>query len=787
MAKVISTILSLRDNMSSGLLRVARNTQGVTREMRNATRDVVRFKDKVSKAVTGAAKTMGKVGLAAGAGFAAYAVKSGAAFEAQMSKVRAISGASTTDMQRLNDAAKKMGRTTKFSASESGQALEYMAMAGWKTDQMISGLPGIMNLAAASGEDLGLVSDIVTDALTAFGLKAEDAGRFADVLATASSNSNTNVAMMGETFKYAAPLAGALGYSIEDTAVAIGLMANAGIKADQAGTSLRGVLTNLAKPSKENRKYLKKLGVSLTDTAGRTKPLATLLGELRSKFAKLTKAENAEYAAGIAGKNAMAGFQAMMNGSDEDFAKLTKAIDESSGSAKRMADIMNNNLYGQLTLLKSNVESIGNRFYESFGNKAKNAVVILSGWLLRLQDEGTIDRWADKAGAAFAVGVDKLRSGFAWLQTNSEQVKGVLVKVGFAFAGIKILKFAGDTVKAANDLILFGKTCWTIIAPLRAKAVALGKSSMAWVVNTVKVGANKVALVGHKIVGGAAWLGHQTIALAASSAAWVTNTVKIGANKAALVGHKIVGGVVWLHGQAVALAASSAAWVGNTIKIGLNKAALIAHNGIALISAGATGAMTAAQWALNTAFMATPIGWITAGLVAIVAGGVALYKNWDTIKAKASEIWGHIKTAFGGIKDSIVGAFDAAKAKVSGFFSWMDEKISSIPLLGKLYGGAKNAIGGIAGWVSGKIGANANGTHYWGGGLTRVHERGGEIINLPSGTQIIPHDISQKAASGGQSISININVQGNLIGNEQAANQFGEIIVGKIKMALANT
>ena len=782
MAKVISTILSLRDNMSGGLLRAARNTQAVSREMRTATRDVLRFKDNISKAVGKAVKTTAKVGLVAGAGFAAFAVKSGASFEAQMSKVKAISGASNSDMVRLTQTAKKMGETTKFTATESGQALEYMAMAGWKTDQMISGLPGIMHLAAASGEDLGLVSDIVTDALTAFGMKAEDAGRFSDVLAAASSNSNTNVMMMGETFKYAAPLAGALGYQVEEVAVAIGLMANAGIKGETAGTSLRGVLTNLAKPSAQNLKYIKGLGVSLTDTTGKTKPFAALLKDLRGKFSKLTEAQRAEYAAGIAGKNAMAGFLAMMNGSDEEFNKLTTAVENSSGAAKTMADTMNNNLLGQLTLLKSSAEGIGITFYEKFGEKAKNSIVILSGFLQRLKDEGKIEQWAERAGEAFGFAVDKLREGFAWIQEHGEQIKNVLTTLGWTLAGIKLLKFAGDTVKAANDLILFGRTCRILLTPLKAKARALIASSAAWVANTVKIGANKIALLAHKTIGGAVWLGKQVFALGASGAAWVANTVKIGANKIALLAHKTVGGAVWLGKQAFALGAAGAAWVANTVKIGANKIALLAHKGVSLLAAGATGAMTLAQWALNAAFVATPIGWIVAGIAAIVAAGVALYQNWDTIKAKAIEIWDNIKTAFSGIKDSIVGAFEAAKERVAGFFSWMDEKISNIPILGGLYGGAKNAVK----WIGGKIGANAMGTHYWGGGLTRVHERGGEILNLPSGTQIIPHDISKRAVSG-QSVQVTIQVQGNLIGNEAAADQFGEIIVHKIKKALANT
>ena len=279
-----------------------------------------------------------------------------ASFQSQMSTVQAISGASAFQMQELADKAKYMGATTSFTATEAGQALEYMAMAGWKTDDMLGGLEGIMHLAAASGEDLAATSDIVTDALTAFGLAASDSARFADVLAAASSNSNTNVGMMGETFKYAAPVAGALGYSIEDTALAIGLMANAGIKGSQAGTALRGTLTNLAKPSDTVYWYMEELGISLTDASGNVRSLSELMDILRERFAGLTEAQQAEYAAGIAGKEAMSGLLAIVNASEADYQKLTAAINTCSGSAKEMSEIRLDNLSGQVTLLESAVD-----------------------------------------------------------------------------------------------------------------------------------------------------------------------------------------------------------------------------------------------------------------------------------------------------------------------------------------------------------------------------------------------------------------------------------------------
>lgn len=781
MAKVIQAILNLQDNMSKGLLAAARNTQGVTREMRTATREVVNFKNKASKAVTDAAKKVAALGVAAVGAFAAFSVKSGMDFEAQMSKVQAISGATTTELEALTAKAKEMGAQTKFSATESAQALEYMAMAGWKTDQMISGLPGIMNLAAASGEDLASVSDIVTDALTAFGLKASDSAHFADVLAKASSSSNTNVSLMGNTFQYVAPVAGALGYSIEDTAVAIGLMANAGIKGEQAGTALRGALTNLAKPSDQVAGYMEALGVSLTDTQGNVKPLSALMVDLRQKFAGLTNAQKAEYAAGIAGKEAMSGLLAIVNASDADFNNLTQAIADSDGTAQKMADTMNNNLSGQLTLLKSAVEGVGITFYEAIAGKATGAVTALSNKISQWQSDGSIDAVAEKVGVVFGNAVDKASDALTWLSQNGDTVIGVLKALGIAFAGVKILEFGGNVARAVNDLRLFTQTVIAVASPLRTSTVQLITSATSWVHHAGMVAIDKTALIAHKAVGGVTWLAGQTVALAKSTAAWIKNTAVAAANKTALLAHKAAAGAAWLAGQTAALAVSSAAWVKNTAVMAANKIGMAASAIATGAVTAATTAATAAQWALNAAFIATPIGWIVLGLGALVAAGVALYQNWDTVKAKASELWAKATEVFTGIKDSIVGAFDAAKEKVSGFFSWLDNKISNIPVIGNIYEGGKGAIS----WVAGKLAGNALGTSYWRGGLTRVNERGGEIINLPSGTQIIPHDVSTRMVQGG-GVTVNVTVMGNMIGNEQYADEMGEIIVGKILAAHGN-
>ena len=263
--------------------------------------------------IAGAGKKMLPV-TAAITGIGTAAVKTASDFDASMSNVSAISGAVGEDLNALRDKAREMGAKTKFSASEAADAMGYMAMAGWKTEDMLSGIEGVMNLAAASGEDLATTSDIVTDALTAFGLSAKDSGHFADILAAASSNANTNVSMMGQTFKYTAPIAGALGFSAEDTAEAIGLMANAGIKSTQAGTSLRTIMNSLTGPIDLVGENLGEVTIQTTNADGSMRDLSDILADCRSAFSLLSESEQANTAEALVGKNAMSGFLALMNG-----------------------------------------------------------------------------------------------------------------------------------------------------------------------------------------------------------------------------------------------------------------------------------------------------------------------------------------------------------------------------------------------------------------------------------------------------------------------------------------
>ena len=365
-------------------------------------------------------------------------VKTSANFESAMSEVSAISGATGDDLNALTEKAKQMGESTKFSASESADAFKYMAMAGWKTEQMLDGIEGIMNLAAASGEDLATTSDIVTDALTAFGLSAEDSSHFADVLAAASSNANTNVYMLGESFKYVAPLAGALGYSAEDVGVALGLMANAGIKSSQAGTSLRSAINGLISPSKEAVGWMENLGLSITNEDGSMKSLAEVMDMLRDKMSGLTEAEQAEAASALFGQRAMSGMLAIVNASESDYNKLTEGLANADGTAKQMADTMNDNLNGQLVLLKSQIEGVAIKL----GN-------ILIPIIKKV--------------------VDKISEWVSWFSNLSEeQQKMILMIAGIVAAIGPLLLIIGKVIKTISTIIKIVNAIKTAVIALNA-------------------------------------------------------------------------------------------------------------------------------------------------------------------------------------------------------------------------------------------------------------------------------------------------------------------------------
>ena len=437
------------------------------------------------KSITSAGKTLTTHVTVPIVGLGTAAVKTISDFESAMSKVSAISGATGSDLDALNQKAQEMGIKTKFSATESAEAFTYMAMAGWKTEDMLQGIDGIMALAAADGLDLATTSDIVTDTLTAFGLSADDSGHFADVLAAAASNASTNVSLLGESFKYAAPVAGALGYSAEDTAIALGLMANANIKGSQGGTALRSSLSRLIKPTDDAAALMEQYGLSMTNADGSMKSLGEVMEMLRTKMGGLSEAEQAQAAVTLFGQEAMSGMLAVINASDSDYEKLTSAIYGADGAAQQMADTMLDNLSGQLTLLKSALEGLAIQFGEILMPYIKQFVQWLQNLVQKLQEmtpeqKEQIVKWAAFAAAIGPVllavgklvtGIGNVISVFGKLKTAIPAVKGALVAVKGAIAGISAPVVA--VVAVIGTLVAAFATLWKTNEEFRNKITAI--------------------------------------------------------------------------------------------------------------------------------------------------------------------------------------------------------------------------------------------------------------------------------------------------------------------------
>ena len=445
----------------------------LSKEQEQAAQTAQNYKNRAVDAFHAAGEALAAGGIVAGIQEigAAYVgtVQAAGEFGAAMSNVEALSGANRQEMAALTAQAKELGATTKFTANESGEAMGYMGMAGWNAQQMLAGMPGALDLAAASGEDLAGVADIVTDSLTGFGLTAADTGQFVDVLAAASTKSNTNVSLLGESFKYVAPLCGTLGYSAEDAAVSLGLMANAGIKGSQAGTTLRTSITNLVSPTKEQAAEMKRLGISLTDASGEMLPMLDMVGNLRTAFSGMSEAEQSAAASTIFGKEAMSGMLAIINASEADYQSLTQSIYNSAGAAERMANIKLDNLAGDLTLLGSATDGLSLSIGEQFMPQARGLVQIGTGvisFINELIDQhpvltkvvlGTAGVVGAVTAAVVALNAAKKVSAALNLASLFAGPVGPILAVGAAIGGITagiigLVEAANEGIPKVDDL-----------------------------------------------------------------------------------------------------------------------------------------------------------------------------------------------------------------------------------------------------------------------------------------------------------------------------------------------
>lgn len=711
--KVINTVLTLKDEMSGGLVAAAKaakkSGKNIDDSMMQATRKVVAFKNKSLTALGDFAKKGVKAAGAAVAGMtAAFIALDGATEEYRVAQGKLNAGFQAAGLSA--DTARKSYRNfyailgDTDTATEASQLLANMA----KNDEEVTKWTRIAaGVHGTFGDSLpieGLVESANETART-----GQITGVFADAINWATKE--------GEKFGVA-------------------------LKAD---TEANKKWNEAVKSAASAEDFFNLALQNCSDESARQKLIVDTLSKTYDKAADSYYANNQQV---INARRNHATLDEMLAKVGDTSAKVKNQLWVLAGAAED-GSIRSGSM---LDWVQRNAEAFGQ-------------------WIEGL-DLSSLQKQFDEQ---FAQALQKAGEALQWVRDNSDTLVGTLKKLAVVWGVGKMLAFTAGAITTIQTIGGFIKT-------LRRLIVLKGKDTAAWAANTACVIANKVALAAHAVVGGLRWIVGGIATLMTNAVEWSVNTACIIANKAALLAHKAVGGVVWLVQQAAALGVASAAWIHNTAMMVVNKAGMVASAVASGVATGATAALTAAQWALNAAFVATPIGWIVLGLAAVVAAGVALYKNWDTVKAKAGEVWNSIKTAFGGIRDSIVNAFSAAKEKVAGFFSWLNQKIESVPILGSIYKGGKNAVS----WIADRLDGNAMGTPYWRGGYTRVNERGGEIMNLPSGTQIIPHDVSVKAA-GGRSVTVNVTIQGNVIGNREYTEQVGEYVGRKVLAALGNT
>lgn len=728
--RIIDATLRFVDKFTAPMDSAIGKIQRQSSEMMKAGRQISRFGNNIENA--GKKYTATITTPIVGAGIAA--VSTAANFEKGMSKVQSISGATGDDMSALTKKAQEMGAKTKFSASESADAFSYMAMAGWNAGQMMDGIEGVMYLAGATGEDLATTSDIVTDALTAFGMKAKDTNKFVDILAQTANKSNTNVSMLGESFKYVAPSAGSLGYSAADTATALGLMANSGIKASQAGTSLNSWFTRMAKPTKESSKAMEDLGISMTDANGKMKPLRQVMSETRGAFNGLTKSQKAQYAAMLAGKTGMSGLLAIVNSSDKDFNKLSKSIDNSKGAAKKMYNVANNNLLGSLTVLKSTVESIA----INFGNKLTPTVKKVTGYLqeaankfnsLSDSQQNTIIK---VAGIVAAVGPAMIVVG------------GLTSKVGGA---IRTVGRFGKALSSAGGLM------GLITSPVGIAIITIGALVTAGIL--LYKNWDKVSAAAKK-------LGNWINSIFKRCGLDIGSFAKTAKSKLTEFGSKVK--QLWTIVRPVVSKIGDI--FGTVFKLKL-----------AAIMGAAVG--------LFSSFIGS-IGNVASGVMTALGGIVDFITGVFTGNWKKA--WNGVKDIFGGIFKSLVSL---AKMPLNGVIGLINGAIEGV-----------NKIGiEIPDWVP-KLGGKKfkidipqipmlyKGTSNWMGGPAMIHDKGAEIVDLPQGTRVYPHDKSLQMAreSGSKNVKVVVEklCEQIIVRNDSDIDKIADALARKLEQAAVN-
>lgn len=761
------------------LVRAGADFSELQKEMQNAQK----FMKSAGKEITAIGKTLtlGITTTLLGLGTAAVSVS--ANFQESMSKVAAISGATGDDLERLTEKAKEMGATTKYSASESAEAFQYMAMAGWKTEDMLDGISGIMNLAAASGEELATVSDICTDALTAFGMSASDSGRFADILASASSNANTNVSMLGESFKYVAPLCGSMGYSAEDTSIALSLMANAGIKGSQSGTSLKTALTNMLSPTSSMASVMEEYGLSLTNADGSMKSLKDVMDMLREKMGGLDEATQGAAASTLFGKEALAGMLSIINASDSDYDKLTQAIYNCDGTAKTMADTMQDNLNGKLTQLKSALEGVAISFGEVLIPMLMKVVEKITNVVQKFAnlDEETrkliliIGAIAASIGPLLLVIGKLITTGSkiaGWWKGVAAAMKGVMagtkgigavMTAVFGPGGVIIAVIAGIAALVAGFIYLWNTNedfknffinTWNAIVEFMAPILEYLKTVIVqcWVDITTML---QPYIDGIKTFIVEAWNFILTTIVPILNNIW-----------SAIV---TAWQYVWDTLQPILAGLKetiSAAWdfILSVISIALEKISTVVSAGFAIVKEIFTAVTTAIKFIWNNFgdLIVSKIKNVWDTVTGVVRGASQVLQGiFQTLTGLLTGNW---EKCWQGISNIVSGVWQGITSFVKGGINAI---ISSINMF--IRGINKIKVPDFVPGLGGKgfniseIPMLAKGTDYFQGGLAIVGEQGPELVSMPRGSQVTPNKETENILSNGGTFILQTVLDGKVV------------------------
>lgn len=816
MSRVISTCIQFIDKFTAPSKETLKAMRKMSSEAKAAGKSIKSAGDTIANA--GSKMTKSVTVPIAGVGVAA--VKTAADYESAMSNVQAITGATGDDFKKLTQLGKDLGASTAWSAQECAEAMQYTGMAGWTAQQNIDGLKGILDLASASGTELARTSDIMTDAISAFGYKASDSAKFADVMTKACTSANVSVDTLGESYKYCGAICGTMGYSIDEVTTSLAVMGNMGIKGSQAGTALKNAISNMAAPTKNMKAAMDDLGISITNQDGSMKSWGDVIKNLQGSFKGLTQDQQAAYAKQLFGKESMAGMLAIINTSTKDYNALADSIKNSGGAANDAAQTQLNNLNGQLTLLKSALEGAAITIGDKLLPYIKNAVT----WVQKATDwfnglsSAQVNTIMKIAGVVAAIGpaimiFGKLTSGIGQAVLTFGKISGAIAKAGGVLglitspAGIVIGVLAGvaaaafliiknwDKVKPAvmkvkdafisvmpsikqtiaNAISAAMPIITTLVKTFKdiiPKAINVAKTVIAAITPVIKTVVNTVTalipIIAKTFVSVAQKLTPVVKTIANAVKAAIPVIGKLFAAAFTFVGNtitkvmpyinriaKVIGSVLVFAVKAVSPVVQKMAStfsivftsVFNIVSKIVNKLKPV-FNGIGIVI---KAVMAVVKTEITTAFrIAANVIESAAGSIKQVISGITKVFNGildfisGVFTGNWKKAWEGVKNIFGGCFEALAGLCKVPINAVIGLINSAIEGINSISV--DIPDGIPLVGGKHIGFSIPKIPALAKGTPNWLGGLAQINEKGGEIVDLPKGSRVYPHDESVSIA-----------------------------------------